>query len=93
MQNDNRFAEDFVQHRINKGQGPNKIRQELRRRGVDDTRIDAAFAAVPVDWRTLAETVRSKKFGEVPPADLQNKAKQSRFLYSRGFDSELINQC
>jgi len=45
-----------------------------------------------IDWLSLAEDVRIKKFGETIPGDYQKKAKQSRFLYSRGFGSELINQ-
>ena len=92
LQSDERFTESFVHHRVNMGQGPIKIQQELRQRGVDPSLIEDALAADSFDWMSLANEVRIKKFGETIPCDYQKKAKQSRFLYSRGFNSELINQ-
>ena len=92
LQSDARFTEDFVHHRLNKGHGPMKIQQELNQRGVDQNIIIEYLESDTIDWLSIAEQVRSKKFGEKVPADYQNKAKQSRFLYSRGFNSEHINQ-
>tara|TARA_R110002072_G_scaffold50843_3_gene136530 strand:- start:4859 stop:5275 length:417 start_codon:yes stop_codon:yes gene_type:complete len=92
LQSDERFAESFVHHSLNKGQGPNKITQELRQRGVDQLLIEQYLESESIDWASLAEEVRVKKYGDSVPDDYQNKAKQSRFLYSRGFSSELINQ-
>lgn len=77
---------------MNKGQGPVKIEQELRQRGVEQDIINTFLYSGSIDWRALAETVRARKFGEAVPGDYQNKAKQARFLYSRGFGSEVINQ-
>ena len=92
LQSDERFAESFIHHRVNKGQGPIKIEQELRQRGVEQNVISAFLYSGSVDWLVLAEETRVKKFGEAVPVDYQKKAKQSRFLYSRGFDSEIIHQ-
>ena len=92
LQSDERFAESFVHHRVNKGQGPIKIEQELHRRGVDPEIIDNCLNSDLIDWGALAAVIRAKKFGEAVPGDFQNKAKQSRFLYSRGFGSEIINR-
>ena len=92
MQSDGRFAESFVHHRVNKGQGPIKIEQELRQRGVEQDVINILLYTDAIDWLALAEEARVKKFGEAIPGDYQKKAKQSRFLYSRGFGSEIINQ-
>jgi regulatory protein len=92
LQSDERFAESFVHHRIGMGQGPIKIQQELRQRGVDQALIDNALTAESFDWLSLANEVRLKKFGDSIPDDYQKKAKQLRFLYSRGFNTELINQ-
>ena len=69
-----------------------KILQELRQRGIEQNVIEIILASESIDWFELAEEVRAKKFGEQLPEDYQKKAKQSRFLYSRGFNSELINQ-
>ncbi len=92
LQDDERFTESFVHHRVSMGQGPIKIQQELRQRGVDQNLIEHALAGDSFDWMSLANEVRIKKFGENVPDDYQKKAKQLRFLYSRGFSGELINQ-
>jgi len=92
LQSDVRFTESFVHHRINKGQGPIKIEQELRQRGVEQDLIMTYLYDENRDWISMAEGIRTKKFGEDVPNDYQKKAKQSRFLYSRGFNSEVINQ-
>ncbi len=92
LQSDERFIEDFIHQRISRGQGPLKIRQELRQRGIDAELIRKFLEQLSVDWLAQAERVRVKKFGAEVPGDYQRKAKQSRFLYGRGFDSEQINQ-
>lgn len=92
LQSDARFTESFIHHRINKGQGPIKIEQELHQRGIAKDVINTSLYSGSIDWQALASEVRVKKFGEDIPGDYQNKAKQSRFLYSRGFGSEVINQ-
>ena len=90
LQNDERFAEQFITHRSRKGQGPLKIRQELKQKGVDDALINAFLYEGQHDWYSLVREVRQKRFGDALPGDLKNKAKQSRFLYGRGFDSDMI---
>ncbi len=91
LQSDERFTEAFVHHRLNKGQGPMKIVQELRQRGIEQHLIEQCLESGSVDWLSLAEEIRTKKFGDELPSDYQKKAKQSRFLYSRGFSSDVIN--
>ncbi|NIP24901.1 MAG: regulatory protein RecX, partial [Gammaproteobacteria bacterium] len=63
LQSDARFTESFIHHRINKGQGPMKIIDELRRRGVDQFLIDQYLGSGSFDWESRAEEVRAKKFG------------------------------
>ena len=92
LQSDERFTESFVHHSLNKGQGPNKIQQELRQRGIDSILIEHYLDSADIDWIAMATEIRVKKYGENLPTDYQNKAKQSRFLYSRGFTSEQISQ-
>lgn len=92
LQSDERFTESFIHHRVNKGQGPIKIEQELYQRGIEKEVINTFLYSGSIDWQALASEVRVKKFGTDIPGDYQNKAKQSRFLYSRGFGSEVINQ-
>jgi regulatory protein len=90
LQSDERFTESFVHHRVNNGKGPLKIQQELNQRGVDQNLISVYLDSKDIDWLTMAEAVRAKKYGKVVPSEYQNKAIQSRFLYSRGFNSEVI---
>jgi regulatory protein len=90
LQSDQRFAESFVQSRINQGKGPVRIRLDLGQRGVTDAVVEFAIEASATDWHGLARDVRSRKFGAGKPADFQAKAKQMRFLQYRGFEQDHI---
>lgn len=87
---DERFVESYLNSHIEKGHGPLKLRQELRKRGVDDSLIDQGLAECEQDWSEMARDVRCKRFGEETPHDIKEKAKQMRFLTYRGFTSEQI---
>ena len=88
--NDALFAESFIYSRINKGQGPLKIRMELKQRGVDDNIIDAQLAADKQTWIKQAELARAKRFGESRPKEYKEQMRQARFLQQRGFNAEHI---
>ncbi len=90
LQSDDRFAEAFVQSRINQGKGPVRIRLDLNQRGVSDAVIEMAIEASAADWHGLAREVRERKFGRDDPADFKAKAKQMRFLQYRGFEQDHI---
>lgn len=85
---DSRFTEAFINQRINRGSGPLKIRAELRQKGISDAMIDSFLNESDVLWRESAVAVRIKKYGLERPSDLKEKARQSRFLQSRGYSSE-----
>lgn len=85
--NDRRFAEFFVRSRIERGQGPLRIRAELREKGLTNEVIQPALDAADCDWFALARETRLRRFRE-PPADQKEKARQLRFLQARGFDAE-----
>jgi len=87
---DERFAESFVRVRSERGQGPLKIRAELRERGVDDGIVDAAMTATSDFWLEHAQRARTKRFGVEPPADRDTWNRQARFLAQRGYPSDLI---
>ncbi len=90
LQDDRRFAENFVASRTGKGQGPVRIRAELAQRGIKAAVVDAALDAAGVGWGALAREVRVKKFGPGLPRDFTEKARQMRFLQYRGFESDQI---
>lgn len=90
LQSDERFAESFVQSRINQGKGPVRVRLDLGQRGIGDTLIGHALLAAAANWHELARDTRRKKFGSRKPADFKAKAKQMRFLQYRGFEYDHI---
>jgi len=90
LQSDRRFAESFVQSRINQGKGPVRIRQELKERGLASSTIDGALNESGEEWFELARHVRTRKFGAECPQDFKEKARQMRFLLYRGFESDHI---
>ena len=87
---DDRFAASFVHHHAQRGQGPVRIRAELRQQGVSDELIEAQLQEAEFDWAALAATVRQRKFGSTAPRNMAERAKQARFLQYRGFDSDQI---
>ncbi len=91
LQSDTRFAEGFVQSRINQGKGPVLIRADLAHRGVDDGIIDEAIESADIDWFELAAAEREKKFGPDQPPNFKEKARQMRFLQYRGFEQDHIS--
>lgn len=89
---DARFTEAFVRYRTNNGRGPQRIRSELRERGVNE-KIQAAYLDMRDSrWLERAKQVRCKRFGNAPPEDFKERARQARFLQYRGFTSEQIRE-
>ena len=90
LQNDERFAEMFVRYKANKGQGPAKIRHQLRAKSVDGAVISAALSDSEYDWSELAKAVSEKKFGASvgEPLSPKERARRQRFLQGRGFGYE-----
>ncbi|MGH8561944.1 MAG: regulatory protein RecX, partial [Nevskiales bacterium] len=87
-----RYADEWARSRVARGQGPVRIRAELRQSGLTDAQVQRALAGVDADWGRLATDVRRKRFGNEPPATLAERARQTRFLESRGFTADHIRQ-
>ena len=85
-----RFAEMVVQARHGKF-GSRRIVHELREKGVSEEAIAAALPEVRENELETARAVWAKKFGALP-ADAKEKARQMRFLASRGFGAETIRR-
>jgi len=86
---DERFVEAYIRQRARRGCGPDRIRGELRRKGVSSDLVNLTFDVCDEDWLGLAREVRRKKFGPGPPADFKEQGRQMRFLHYRGFGAEL----
>lgn len=94
LQNDSRMAEAYVRYRVQRGQGPMKIRSEMIQKGLTGSDIDTAFRRQAPDWIALATAALQKRFGAVDESerlDRKERAKRSRFLQQRGFHYEHIS--
>ena len=87
-QSDERFVESRLNSRAPR-LGLTRIRQELSRHGValdSDTLRTLRQSEVQ-----RAREIWRKRFGQ-PPADLRERARQMRFLATRGFSGEVVRQ-
>jgi regulatory protein len=85
-----RFTSSFVSYHAARGQGPARIRAELRTKGVSDAEIADALASADADWTEIARAVRRKRFGVSAPQAPRERAKQARFLQYRGFSADQV---
>jgi len=90
---DQRFADQWVASRSNRF-GDARIRQELRARG-----IDAAQASLPLTANALENSEHSRalelwrrRYGGEAAVDLNERARQARFLMQRGFSGEVVSR-
>ncbi len=89
---DDRYAEAYVRSRIERGDGPLKIRHELSRRGVCGVLIDRHMDHGDEFWERVLRKTHSRKFGAAAPGDYKEWARQARFLQNRGFAPEQISK-
>ena len=87
---DDRFSEQFVLSKKRKF-GARKIAHELKLRGVDESIISRALRVIKDDEFLLAKKIWEKKFNQIP-ITIDEKAKQIRFMQSRGIEVAIINQ-
>ncbi|MCW8128323.1 regulatory protein RecX [Microbulbifer halophilus] len=96
-QSDGRFAEVFARSRVQRGQGPLRIRRELQQRGVDDDLIENALEQAEADWFALAAEQLQRKFRTPVSAalsreqQLKERARRQRYLAYRGFPADAIH--
>jgi regulatory protein len=71
--------------------GAARILHELREKGVSETALAAAQSQLTESEVAAARTVWKKKFGSLPTT-LEERARQARFLASRGFSAEAVHK-
>jgi regulatory protein len=86
---DRRFLENFVAFRAARGQGPERVRADLRKLGMHGEQVEASIDAYP-DWIPQLRKARQKKFGTSLPSNYPDRQRQARFLGYRGFTSAQI---
>ena len=82
---------DSVLHRRATRLGAGRVKQELQAKGISAEAVAEAMDSLRGTELERAREVWRKKFGE-PAADPAGRAKQMRFLASRGFGAEAIRR-
>lgn len=77
------YAAALVRHYGQKGYGPARVREELRRRGVDRALWDGALEELPDSGEILDRLIQKKCRGEL--SDPREKKRVSDALLRRGF--------
>jgi regulatory protein len=86
---DRRYAENFVAYHAARGQGPLRVRADLRRHGLEGILVQECLDAFP-DWIAQLRKAQQKKFGAKPPSNYADQQRQAKFLGYRGFTSAQI---
>ena len=81
--NDADYAASLARHYGGRGYGPARVREELRRRGVDRALWDAALEEMPEAAEALDKLIRKTCRGEL--SDPREKKRVSDALLRRGF--------
>lgn len=88
--NEQRVVESVI-HRRAARLGAGRVKQELQAKGISAEAVAEAVQALRSTELQRAREVWRKKFGE-PAPDAAGRAKQMRFLASRGFGAEAIRR-
>jgi len=86
---DRRYVEAFVESRVRRGHGAQRIRQDLQRRGVDRVLVDE-FLVEPKEsgaFDDAALEAARRKAARLDLADAKSRAKLTRWLMARGYAS------
>ena len=89
MLSDDRYAEMRARVRAPR-YGDSRLRQELTQKGIDRDTITAVLAEQP-DELSRCHEIWLRKFGQLP-GDMNERARQTRHLASRGFAMRVIQQ-
>ncbi len=92
LQSDERFAEDYIRVRIERGYGPERIHAELRERGIDKAIIQQCIDPTDPAWIERLSDAYQQRFGELVPANAREWARRYRFLVRRGFPSAYVRR-
>jgi regulatory protein len=85
-----RYVEQLAHARQGR-HGSLRLAHELKQKGVPDALIEEALPDIRASDMEAARDVWRRKFGQLP-ANAQERARQMRFLHSRGFPAEVIRK-
>jgi len=87
--NEARYAQQYMQQRMDRGYGPLSVRAKLRERGIDARLVEQALAEQQLSSVELAQLALEKRFDTqlIQSRASKDEARVARFLKSRGFAS------
>lgn len=85
---DERYGAMAVRAGATKGQGPIKIRFDLRRKGLSDAQIETAFEQPELDWFELASELLQRRARASDLGDFKLRMKWLKYLLGRGFNQD-----
>ena len=88
---DRRFTESFIRMRAAQGHGLNRVRFDLKKKGVDTGLISEVLDELEMDWYELATDVYGRKYSQpLDKSDYKERLKRMRFMSQRGFSMDEI---
>jgi len=90
FQSDKRYAEALVHHRARRF-GASRIAQELKEKGIAPELSSDAVRELRASEEARAFHVWRRKFS-TPASSAEERAKQGRFLISRGFSADVVRR-
>jgi regulatory protein len=88
---DDQRAADALAHRRGQKLGAARVVAEMRARGIAGDAIEQTAAELQATELARGREVWRKKFGHAPQ-DATEKAKQMRFLLTRGFPADIVRR-
>lgn len=82
---DRRFAERYIESRVDRGFGPLRIQAELLEKGLDRDLVSLCLDSQDFNWERLLRQAAARKFGPNPATGQDERAVRARFLEYRGY--------
>lgn len=92
LQSDERFAEAFTKMRLRQGKGSTVVGFELKQKGISPQLIGVYVQSSDTQWQESLSQLIHRRFAGQIADEPREKAKQLRFLQSRGFTLDQIRQ-
>jgi regulatory protein len=92
LQSDERFTEAFTKMRLGQGKGSAVVGFELKQKGISPQLIGVYVQSSDSQWQESLSQLIHRRFAGQIADEPREKAKQLRFLQSRGFTLDQIRQ-
>ena len=92
LQSDQRYCDSMLRYHSGQGKGPNWIKQKCLQAGITASMIEQSLMDCQIDWLDILQQLIDKKFCNQLATDWSAQQKQKRYLLSRGFSYQQIDE-